>query len=281
VRTKEKGEVLMRHEVIPVVGDFHKPETWGEVLEKVAWVITTVPDFEGTPMTGNRALLEAVAISSEASGIRKTFIFTSGVLVYPHSLEVRDENCPILPDNPFFDLLRSFEKEVLAHHTVRGIVLRPGAVYGGSSGNGNNLLRFFTNGDKDKLSINHVLKSQRWNWVHVVDLADAYVRAARQSHAVKGEAFNIVADSTPTYEEIFIAAARMAGFKGTVEYTDEVGKDLLSQVGMKTVLFTHNKARDLLGWTPQHIGVMEELDIYYHTWKGSQKTSPLLTPTWL
>jgi len=29
--------------------------------------------------------------------------------------------------------------------------MRPGACYGGPSGNGNNLVRFFLNGDKDKI----------------------------------------------------------------------------------------------------------------------------------
>jgi len=58
------------------------------------------------------------------------------------------------------------------------------------------------------------LKSQRWNWIHIEDLADAYVMAAKQSHAVKGEAFNLVADPSPTYEEVCLAASRVAGFKG-------------------------------------------------------------------
>ena len=113
----KKGEELVRHEVIPVVGDFHKPETWLDVLPKVAWVITTVPDFEGQ-MASNKLILEAVAKSAQESGVLKTFIFTSGALVYAHSLEVRDENSPIVPDHPFFGILRAFEKEVLDHSHV-------------------------------------------------------------------------------------------------------------------------------------------------------------------
>jgi len=58
------------------------------------------------------------------------------------------------------------------------------------------------------------VKSQRWNWVHVVDLADAYVKAVKKSHSIAGEAFNIVSDSSPTYEQGLLAVAKIAGFKG-------------------------------------------------------------------
>jgi len=116
---------------------------------------------------------------------------------------------------------------------VRGIVIRPCAVYGGSFGAGNNLLRFFEKAKQEKIVLNSRidiflltsflfffpsckdgLKGQRWNWVHVQDLADAYVRAAKRSHVVAGEAFNIVSESSPTYEEALRAAAGVAGFKG-------------------------------------------------------------------
>jgi len=56
--------------------------------------------------------------------------------------------------------------------------------------------------------------------------------------------------------------------KGTVEYSDQPGNDILSRLGTKTVLLTHNKARELLDWVPQHLGALDELDIYYHTIKG-------------
>jgi len=58
------------------------------------------------------------------------------------------------------------------------------------------------------------LKDKRWNWVHVQDLADAYVRAAKNSHSVAGEIFNIVSESSPTVGQLTLATARVAGFKG-------------------------------------------------------------------
>lgn len=270
VRSQEKGAHLVRHEVIPVVGDINNTATYQDALDKSTIVVDTVLDFtQKDPLAANKTLLEATAKSGATIGVSKTYIYTSGVLVYAHSEEVRDENSPLPGDHDFFKARIAFENETLKHTGVRGIVIRPGFVYGGASGAGNHLTNFFSNAEKDKIVLNNTLKNQRWNWIHVVDLADSYVRAAKQSHTLKGEAFNIVSTSSPTYEQITLAAAKVAGFKGTVEYTDALGSDFLTTLGNKTVLLTHYKARDLLGWTPNHSGVLEELDIYYHTIKGS------------
>jgi len=261
---------LVRHEVIPVVGDINNSSTYQEALDKSAIVVDTVLDFGNQdPLSANKHLLEATAKSGAAHGIKKTYIYTSGVLVYTHGESVRDENSPLPGDHQFFKARIAFENQTLNSSEVRGIVIRPGFVYGGASGAGNHLTNFFNVADKDKIVLNNELKTRRWNWIHVVDLADSYVRAAKLSHSLKGEAFNIVSDSTPTYEQIAVAGAKIAGFKGTIEYTDAPAEGFLGSLGNKTVLLTHDKARDLLGWTPNHKGVLEELDIYYQTIKGS------------
>lgn len=268
VRSQEKGAHLVRHEVIPVVGDINQPSTYEEALNKSFLVVDTVLDFsQKDPLAANKTLLEATTKSAEAHGTTKTYIYTSGVLVYAHANEWRDETHPLPGDFDFFKGRIAFENIVLSQTKVRGIVIRPGFVYGGATGAGNHLANFFT--PKEKIVINNNLKDKRWNWIHVADLADAYVRAAKKTHAIKGEAFNIVSDSSPTYEQITTATARISGYKGDIEYTDEPGKDFLSTLAAKTVLLTHKKAQDLLGWTPAHIGVLEELEIYYHTIKGT------------
>lgn len=262
---------MVRHEVIPVVGDLAKPETYHEALDKSTYVVDTVLDFSSGQdiFAPNRALVEATAKSAATHHVEKTYIYTSGVLCYDNSELVRDENSPLPGDLPVFKARIGFERYVQEHTGLRGIVIRPGFVYGGASGAGNHLTNLVEAAKKDKIVLNNELKLRRWNWIHVVDLADAYVRVAKHSHSLKGEDFNIVSDSSPTFEQITLAAAKIAGFKGTVEYTDTPGTDFLSTLGNKTVLLTHKKAEELLGWTPNHIGVLEELDIYYHTIKGS------------
>jgi len=273
VRSKEKGEHLVRHEVIPVVGDINDPSTYHEALARSAVVVDTVLDFsQQDPFAANRRLLNVTAEFAQEASVVKTYIYTSGVLVYPHGENVRDETFSMKSDDlaPIFKGRVAFENEVLSHTGVRGIVIRPGFVYGGATGAGNFLVSFFSNdASKDKIAINNELKGKQWNWVHNADLADGFVRAARFSHLAKGEAFNIVGNSHPSYEEITRAAAKVAGFKGTVEYTDEKGTDFVSALGNKTVIVNNNKARDILGWVPNHLGLLDELDVYYHTYKGS------------
>ena len=145
---------MIKHEVIPVVGELAKPETYQEALDKSSFVIDNVIDFTAQePFTSNKALLDATVKSAAALQVTKTYIYTSGLLVYTHSEEVRDENSPLPGDHPVFKGRIAFEREVLEHNGVRGIVIRPGYVYGGSSGAGNHLSEFFAKAKQDKIVI--------------------------------------------------------------------------------------------------------------------------------
>ena len=145
---------MIKHEVIPVVGELAKPETYQEALDKSSFVIDNVIDFTAQePFTSNKALLDATVKSAAALQVTKTYIYTSGLLVYTHSEEVRDENSPLPGDHPVFKGRIAFEREVLEHNGVRGIVIRPGYVYGGSSGAGNHLSEFFAKANQDKIVI--------------------------------------------------------------------------------------------------------------------------------
>ena len=148
------GKHLISHEVIPVVGELSKPDTYHEVLDKVTYVIDNALDFTSQdPFTSNKILVEATA-KSATHQVAKTYIYTSGILVYTHSEDVRDENTSLHGDFPFFEGRIAFEQYVRCHTGVRGLVIRPGFVYGGSSGAGNHLTHFFENGKKDKIVLN-------------------------------------------------------------------------------------------------------------------------------
>jgi len=127
-------------------------------LDKATYVIDNVLDFTAQdPFEGNKILVEATAKSAAAHHVAKTYIYTSGTLIYPHSEEIRDENSPLSGDFPITKGRIAFERYVQTHTGLRGIVIRPGFVYGGqgiSFGAGNQLARFFEDGTKDKIVIN-------------------------------------------------------------------------------------------------------------------------------
>jgi len=56
-----------------------------------------------------------------------------------------------------------------------------------------------------------------------------------------------------------------------VEFTDTPQNDFFSLFANKTVITNYKKAEDLLGWTPSHIGPLEELELYYRALKGEWK----------
>ena len=69
---------MIKHEVIPVVGELAKPETYQEALDKSTFVIDNVIDFTAQePFTSNKVMLDATAKSAAALHVTKTYIYTS------------------------------------------------------------------------------------------------------------------------------------------------------------------------------------------------------------
>jgi len=85
---------------------------------------------------------------------------------------------------------------------------------------------------------------------------------------VDSQLFNIAANDIPTYEELKIAAATAAGWKGTVTKQIDVPADQPRLKNLEAnVIINPQKAFDLLGWRPNHVGVVQEIDLYYLAWK--------------
>ncbi len=67
VRSQEKGKELLKHEVIPVIGDQGKPETYREIVRKAAIIIDNVGDYPGRGEVNRLLLKTAVEVSSPPS----------------------------------------------------------------------------------------------------------------------------------------------------------------------------------------------------------------------
>lgn len=107
---------------------------------------------------------------------------------------------------------------------------------------------------------------KRWTWVHVDDLAQAYVLSVKRAAQVSGNLFFIGAYNSRTYEELAVKAAAVAGHKDAViERVAAEGWYVIENISCRV---SSKKAHDLLGWTAAHRDFYDDLAIYYQCWKN-------------
>src|SRR2546426_11995894 len=161
------------------------------------------------------------------------------------------------------------EQMVLQAPGMRGLVVRPGDVYGGPGGLTG---QWFAGPSTGKPPLVVGDGRNRVPMVHVDDLADAYLRVAESGLA--GEIFNVNDQSRFTVLEMATAAARAAGYKGEVHPIPlPEARKTLGDFADALALSQHVDARKavrLLGWQPRHVGFPDEADAYYRAWKAHQ-----------
>jgi len=270
-RRQEQSSYLSSHEIIPVIGDIGKPETYEHILPKVTAVIDATSDPQNPPNVG--ALLAATKKHSTKS--KKTFIFTSGLLVVGDTNnEVIDEWTTAKPPFPFVVEREKIEQEVINSREVHGIVLRLGIVYGFVGGNGGHFVggSAFDLSKTDGKIVIHGKPEKQWSWVHVGDLGRLYVLAIQKSSLASGELFNVGSFNHVTYEAFRKKAAHVAGYKNAEVVIKPVSEGSVTEKLLDvSVRVSYKKAQSLLGWVPNHTDVLEDLDILYGAWKASEK----------
>lgn len=261
IRKQEYAHKLATHEIIPVVADVSKPETYEGILQKASIVIDTVQDYQA-----NVTVLEETQKHSSSHG-KKIYIFTSGGLVHGNSSEVfqseevfREEDIhggPIIIE--FIRQRRNFEAQVIQANQIHGIVIRPSVVYGYAGGNGGTHL-----GDKvfqltdGKIQISGSDK-KRWSWVHIYDLARAYLLAVQKFTVASGQIFDITqSENSPTYGELRKKAAEVAGHKNAPILLLPIGESF-ERALENSVRVSNRKAQNLLGWNPGHFSLLDDL----------------------
>jgi len=262
IRHEEKGHYLRLNEVRTILGDYLKPSEYEQHLKKADIIVdcvgTNTPEF----------INKVVEVSKDKYN-RPLFIFTSGHYAHSDIPNIVDETH--FPDKniipPGLKARIEFEQLVVKNKDLRGVVVRPGYCYGGDGGVMENL--YFNIGENDDLKL-YGRSDKRVNWVHVEDLADAFVRIAKVGKIVDGEIFEIGGDRTPTYEEAAVTAAKAAGWKGKLIRNCEVPKnDIWLVIQESNCVTSSQKAFDLLGWKERHLGFIDEIDLYYECWKAA------------
>jgi nucleoside-diphosphate-sugar epimerase len=270
----------------PIAGDFANPASLTAPATQVDAVVSlaSIGQIEGTPESFAKDR-DAVAVMLKALGDSgKPFIFTSGSAIFgvftkgEASPTIFDEDHPVpLPASVFAPLLAQVpqplidafggsmapraetEKAVLNAAGVRGIVIRPGLVYG--EGRGYDLPNLIaltkTHGAAPHLGVGGV----RQGYVHLDDLVELYVLALERVPA--GTMLHGVTDEI-ALGDLAAAVSRLVGSGGRTEnlslmelYTRGGGGGVSLSVNKR---LASEKTKKVLNWTPTRYDILEDVE---------------------
>ncbi|NJP99932.1 NAD-dependent epimerase/dehydratase family protein [Streptomyces zingiberis] len=265
--TQAAGDLVL-NEVTPVQGDFSNPGTWRSHLDGTDAVVHLLMDMSD-PIGADQRLFAELAAAQERDGRRRHLVFTTGISSYGRTgLPLMDENTPGNPDSPI-GFRFALEKELAASGLAHTVV-RPGFLYGGpatTSMTG----QWFAAAEAGK-PVFYGDTAKRWSWVHVDDLADAYLRILHNPASVDGEVFVIADDQRLTALDMQETAVRAAGYTGEITVESAEAGGMMHMAADQDELVTSAKAHRLLGWRPRHASFTDDPGRYYRAWKAAQPT---------
>ncbi|MBE9040085.1 NAD-dependent epimerase/dehydratase family protein [Oscillatoriales cyanobacterium LEGE 11467] len=267
--SKPRARELQRYEVQLVSGDIANPETYRHYLESCDVSIHAMMDFQA-PQESDRKLFETLKQVAEAAPRNRLFIYTTGCSIYGKRPErVMDESTPANPDHALAFRM-DLERELfdIPIDRCRKVVLRPGFMYGldaHSSITG----MWFEMGERGE-AIYRGDRDKGWSWVHISDLARAYVNVAECTAPIDKEVFCIADEQRPKCIEVMRACLKAANYNGDIQFAEPQEDDVTSTWFDQNEFITSQKARSLLGWVPHHTGVIDEIETYYMAWKAAR-----------
>ena len=267
VRTPAKAALLSQNEIFPVPGDLHDPESYRKTAESCQVLIHAAADYQSDTSAVDLKTVEALLDLSGKGPQPKSFIYTGGVWSYGNTGNTAmDESMPSSP--PKHVAWRDgHEGKVLHSPHVRGVVIRPGCVYGRQG----SLTADWFEPAFQKKPIRVVGNGQnRWSMVHIDDLADAYLRAVESD--LRSEAFNVTDRSRFRVQEMVEAVARVCDSSSEIVYVPvaEASKKMgtLAECLALDQHVDSRKAVRRLGWQPRHGGFVDGIQAYFEAWKA-------------
>jgi nucleoside-diphosphate-sugar epimerase len=285
-RSDAASEKLRAAGLTPVEGDFADPGSLAMPAAMVDAVVSTasIGQVGGAP-DGFARDRDAVAVLTGALGASgRPLIFTSGSAVFgvftqgeaSPTLFDEDYPAPLPPEivappeaqapSPFVEGLggamaprAETEAAVMAAKGVRGIVIRPGLVYGDGKGYDLPNLIGFTQGHgaAPHLGAGQVLQG----YVHIDDLVELYLLALSRAEA--GAMLHGVTDEV-SMGDLAGAVSRLSGFGGKTEslsLMEMFGRG--GPAGLSLALnkrLASDKTRKLVGWAPKRRDILADVE---------------------
>jgi nucleoside-diphosphate-sugar epimerase len=255
VRNDADAETVAAKGATPVVVDLYDRPAVVSALSAADGAIHNASPGNETSADLDSAVADAAIEAFDGTG--KPYLQISGVWVYGDNLSI-DEQSPYKAP-AFVSWRELIEKRVLDATSMRGVVIVSGLAYGDGGGGVPGLLLGSPRDDDGNLIM---LGSGRQHWptVHAADLADLFRRGLEDESArgryVVGNGLN------STVAEITEAAAVAAGAPGAVPGSDDEARARLGDAFAEVLLLDQGidaaKAREELGWSPSHPGLVDE-----------------------
>jgi nucleoside-diphosphate-sugar epimerase len=259
--------ILRMQEVALIRGDVGQSGAYRTELERSDVVIHTMLDKK-RPLETDRALFAALQELPPRTP-RRRFIYTTGCSIFGKvSVAIMDESTEPNPDHPLA-FRRGLEREAFALSNVSTVVLRPGFMFGNDGFNSVSADWFAMAEQGDAVFRGD--RERGWSWIHIADLAEAYrlvVEAAEG--AVSGDVFHLADERRPRSLDVMRACFDAAGCTRDIRFEGPMKGDNISTWFNQNEFITPRKARERLGWSTRHDGIIETAKTVYEAWKASQ-----------
>jgi nucleoside-diphosphate-sugar epimerase len=255
VRDDQQARSIAARGATPIVVDlYERPMVVGLLRGADGAIHTASP---GDETSANLDASVADAAIEALAGTGKPFIQISGLWIYGNNTSISEVSPVSAP--PMVAWKEPIERRVLEAPEMRGVVIVSSVAYGDGGGGIPGLLLASPRDDDGNL-IMLGTGQQHWSTVHVADLANCFRRVLEDDSA-RGR-YVIGNGSSPTVAELTEAAAAAAGAPGAVPGSDDEARARLGDYFAEVLLLDQGtvaaKARDQLGWSPTHPGLVEE-----------------------
>src|SRR2546425_4347376 len=133
-RAAAKAPQLARQEIRPVIGDIGDPKSYADTAEACSVLVHAAFESSASAVTKDKTAVDALIEAGRRGAQPKTLIYTSGVWVHGDTGgKLVDETDPLKPIK-LVAWRPAHQQLVLQAKPVRGLVIRPGCVYGGRGG---------------------------------------------------------------------------------------------------------------------------------------------------
>ena len=255
IRDDAQSDVIAGRGATPTRIDLTDRPAVVSVLSGADAAIHTASPGDATSADLDSAVADAAIEAFDGTG--KPYLQISGLWIYGNNMSISEES-PI--DAPALVAFREpIERRVLAADGMRGVVITSGVAYGDGGGGVPGVMLGSPRDDDGNLVM---LGSgqQRWDTLHVADLAEVFRRVLERDTA-RGR--YVVADGlNPTVAELTEAAAVAVGAPGAVPGSDDEARARLGDYFAEVLLLdqgaSSERAENELDWRPTHPGLVEE-----------------------